>query len=361
MKSNQGEFSTLDEENKQEEEDILTINEEIEVKELAPRIFAMIRNEDKIDNGQIKTSLSPEFNRTSVFKAGEGSGKSGSFFFFSHDKNFIIKTMNDEEYKTFSKIFKNYYSHILHHKSLIARIYGVFSVKRQRLQPVHLILMGNTVKLQGKNLKYMFDLKGSFINRKTKMKKIHNPSATLKDVNLIDILKNVNILKFTSEDKQKIISRIKQDVPLLASGNIMDYSLLLAIEENPDYAKHAVSIRKMTQLSSSSINSENKIILNNNSSTISFDDYQRMQSPRKDFEEKRHTFLSSNLQYIYHIAIIDYLQDYNFDKKLENFVKTIWRGRAAEISAVPPERYAKRYIEFMENQVILLDKKKTIN
>ena len=32
-----------------------------------------------------------------VFKAGEGSGQSGSFFFFSNDKRFIIKTLRGKE------------------------------------------------------------------------------------------------------------------------------------------------------------------------------------------------------------------------------------------------------------------------
>jgi Phosphatidylinositol-4-phosphate 5-Kinase len=36
-----------------------------------------------------------------VFNAGEGAGRSGSFFFFSHDKRFIIKTMSDAERKLF--------------------------------------------------------------------------------------------------------------------------------------------------------------------------------------------------------------------------------------------------------------------
>ena len=44
-------------------------------------------------------SLSPELNRDEVFSAGEGQGKSGSFFFFSHDKQFIIKTMRQNELK----------------------------------------------------------------------------------------------------------------------------------------------------------------------------------------------------------------------------------------------------------------------
>jgi hypothetical protein len=36
-----------------------------------------------------------------VFKAGEGAGRSGSFFFFSHDRKFIIKTMTKEELNLF--------------------------------------------------------------------------------------------------------------------------------------------------------------------------------------------------------------------------------------------------------------------
>jgi len=46
-------------------------------------------------------SLSPEKNRDTVFKAGLGSGASGSFFFFSYDKQFIIKTMSETERKLF--------------------------------------------------------------------------------------------------------------------------------------------------------------------------------------------------------------------------------------------------------------------
>jgi len=36
-----------------------------------------------------------------VFAAGEGAGRSGSFFFFSHDRKFIIKTMTKKELDLF--------------------------------------------------------------------------------------------------------------------------------------------------------------------------------------------------------------------------------------------------------------------
>lgn len=336
----------------------LIINEDISVTELAPKIFAIIRSREGITNQTIKESLSPELNRDSVFKAGEGQGKSGSFFFFSHDRRFIIKTMNSEEYNTFQSIFRKYFKHILKNEdSLIARIYGIFTVHKEKIQPVHLILMGNTVDLQskGKGLKYIFDLKGSLVNRESKMKRDHKPSSTLKDINLLEIKKSHNLLKFTNADKKKIMSMIQKDVPLLKSGNIMDYSLLLAIEENPDYRKHAHTVRTLSKRSSSGGISAKNSSDGTPKSPLTDVDY--LESPRKKFDKSRHMYLSSNLQYVYHLAIIDYLQDYNWDKKMEHFAKSIWRGRKSEISAVPPERYAKRYISFMEDQVIVADKK----
>ena len=49
----------------------------------------------------------------SVFKAGEASGASGSFFFFSHDKSFIIKTTSGEEKDFFiDKVALGYFKYL---------------------------------------------------------------------------------------------------------------------------------------------------------------------------------------------------------------------------------------------------------
>ena len=47
----------------------------------------------------IMNSLNIEDNISNVFKAGEGVGQSGSFFFFSKDNKFLIKTMRGNEKK----------------------------------------------------------------------------------------------------------------------------------------------------------------------------------------------------------------------------------------------------------------------
>jgi 1-phosphatidylinositol-4-phosphate 5-kinase len=79
----------------------LTINEEVKTTEYAPAIFSAIRKMDGITDQMVQSSLDVQANRTQVFKAKESAGKSGSFFFFSHDRQFLLKTMNDREMKVF--------------------------------------------------------------------------------------------------------------------------------------------------------------------------------------------------------------------------------------------------------------------
>lgn len=52
---------------------------------------------DEIGFEQIQRSLNPLSNRDQIFKTGEAAGASGSFFFFSHDRRFIVKTMTSSE------------------------------------------------------------------------------------------------------------------------------------------------------------------------------------------------------------------------------------------------------------------------
>jgi 1-phosphatidylinositol-4-phosphate 5-kinase len=188
-----------------EEEEILVINEDVRVTEYAPEVFGFLRHLDNIDKNIVKESLSAEKNRDSVFKAGESQGKSGSFFFFSHDKNFIIKTMTESDLSTFKKLFMAYFKGVASRpNSLLARIYGIYTVKKEEVEPVHLILMGNTKKSNDKNIVNVFDLKGSFIHREVDEKNL-KPTATLKDINLLNACKKKILLKFKKEDQITIM------------------------------------------------------------------------------------------------------------------------------------------------------------
>ena len=117
-------------------------------------------------------SLSPKFNRDAVFKAGEGAGRSGSFFFFSHDSKYVVKTVTSDELEILKGMTPAMTQYLyLNQDSLLSKVLGIFTVEAQKFSKVHIMLMENTVRLQDpRQLKFIFDLKGSMVDRFVKGK-----------------------------------------------------------------------------------------------------------------------------------------------------------------------------------------------
>lgn len=105
--------------------------------------------------------------------------------------------------------------------------------------PVNLLLMANTIKHNSIDwIQNVFDLKGSIINRQVRITPLIKKTSTLKDVNLQKIkqemqVDRIDFLKFCKEDIDRLNKVIELDTQLLCDFNIMDYSLLMAIERVP--------------------------------------------------------------------------------------------------------------------------------
>lgn len=66
--------------------------------------------------------------------------------------------------------------------------------------------------------------------------------------------------------------------------------------------------------------------------------------------------LSTDGRYIYHISIIDYLQKYTCQKKMEHcYKRTFLNTVGDEISSINVRRYQSRFMEFMRNKVFNYD------
>ena len=95
------------------------------------------------------TGRDADRNGERVGTDGEGAGASGSFFFFSHDKKFIIKTIPKEELNELLRLLpklKDHYSG--NPRSLLSKIIGVFTVKTKAMSEVHLMLMENILRFK---------------------------------------------------------------------------------------------------------------------------------------------------------------------------------------------------------------------
>lgn len=120
--------------------------------------------------------------------------------------------MTDSDLYAFKKLFQQYFKLVSSRpNSLLARIYGIYTVKMEEVEPVHLILMGNTKKSNDKNIIGVYDLKGSFIHREVKGKNL-KPTATLKDINLLETCKEKILLRFRKEDQYDLMETLERDV-----------------------------------------------------------------------------------------------------------------------------------------------------
>lgn len=78
---------------------------------------------------QLKESFSVHKNKGAALSTGDG-GASGSFFFFSHDRKFLLKTMTEDELKLYVENIDRFTAHFKSKPySLLAKIYGVLSFK----------------------------------------------------------------------------------------------------------------------------------------------------------------------------------------------------------------------------------------
>ena len=73
--------------------------------------FKTVREVDNIGPMELQRSLSISENYDKVFKAGEGEGRSGSFFFFTFDNRFLIKTLTSKEFRVLKSLVKDLADH----------------------------------------------------------------------------------------------------------------------------------------------------------------------------------------------------------------------------------------------------------
>jgi 1-phosphatidylinositol-4-phosphate 5-kinase len=93
-------------------EETLTLNRNVIVKQYAPKTFEKIRELSGVTKELLMDSLDPSKNIKQIQNAGEGAGASGSFFFFTKDMKFILKTMNKTEIDHLLRVLPEYYEHL---------------------------------------------------------------------------------------------------------------------------------------------------------------------------------------------------------------------------------------------------------
>lgn len=195
-------------------------------KDYAPWVFRHLRQIFKRDPAEYLMSLTAKY----ILSELGSPGKSGSFFYFSRDYKYIIKTIHHSEHKFLRKILREYYKHACDNpNTLLSQFYGLHRVMVPPLgRKIHFVVMNNLFPPH-RDIHRTFDLKGSTIGRDFKEEELEkNPRATLKDLNWLR--RNLH-LEFGPIKKELFVAQMQKDVALLQRLKIMDYSLLVGIHD----------------------------------------------------------------------------------------------------------------------------------
>lgn len=87
----------------------------LEIVEYAPDLFKGIRDKCGVNEDLLFTSFAPIHNIQAIHNFFTGSGKSQSFFFFSDNKTFVLKTLKESEKKLLldNGVLESYFTHIM--------------------------------------------------------------------------------------------------------------------------------------------------------------------------------------------------------------------------------------------------------
>lgn len=192
--------------------------------DLCPRVFHQIRRLYSISSKDYLRSIGPEniigsmiMGDISTVKEQCSTGKSGSFFYYTPDNRYTIKTISHNEFIRLKHILKQYYDHLsTHPQSLITKYYGLHKIKYKKeaggIARVYFIVMANVFNTN-RSLQVRYDLKGSKHGRNTRKHpgdKV-DPGIALKD---LDFDQDGTAIELDEEIKRAMLKQIEIDVRL---------------------------------------------------------------------------------------------------------------------------------------------------
>ncbi|KAF1328570.1 Phosphatidylinositol-4-phosphate-5-kinase, partial [Globisporangium splendens] len=345
-------------------------------------------------------------------------GASGAFMFFSGDKRFIVKSMAEAECRFLCEIAEDYVEYLVTHpSSLITKFFGCFKITLYE-KKFYFVVMENLfdVAEQGVQIHHRFDIKGSWVNRSYKRPRkgakvkcrhcsmqfkygakkallqcpnvvgLHEPNVVLKDNDLR------TRMRIGRQAGKELYELLRDDSLFLCSLGIMDYSLLLGVVDiefmvdqptgnnttgrrntatsNPDgknesFMTSASSSSKDDGLDVGSANPLSSLARGNDDraridstdnplshSVRSLADHAPPPRAKKTMRRSKRIFGPG----YYYVGVIDILQTWTLQKKLERFWKVqVQRCDADGLSAIDPVQYQKRF-EAKLREIIALPK-----
>ncbi|MCO5561059.1 hypothetical protein L7F22_014680 [Adiantum nelumboides] len=344
-------------------------------KDYCPAVFRHLRELFRIDTADYMMSICGENGLREL----SSPGKSGSVFYISHDDRFLIKTVRRAEGKVLFGMLWNYYNHVrLNENTLLAKFYGLHRIKPAGCPKVRFVVTANMFCTE-LSIHRRFDLKGSSQGRSAQKLEM-DETTTLKDLDLNFVFRLQPIWR------EALLRQVERDCKFLEREQIMDYSLLLGIHFCTPQRPSALLARGSKDVPAEiapsgearafpedltatevglffphqSNENGSSLVSRNNVHPLGEHETTRLQMQLGvNVPAKADTKISFNgssranieqgegHDVVLYFGIIDILQQYDTNKKLEHAYKSL-QYDPLSISAVDPNLYSRRFQNFIQ-------------
>ena len=313
----------------------------------------------------------------------KGAARAGTFFFFTADGAYMIKTVKKEEATAFLEMLPEYHRFMSDRcngrNSLLTRFFGMYSVqlleedddgstkwngglyshdnneqKQSDCEERVFLVMNSVFPAKASTfVTERFDLKGSTVGRECSIEEqqAKGTNAVLKDLNLkreVDAdrtnQKNACGIHIGKQKKSALMTQLRKDVDLLHRCGVLDYSLLVGTAD-------------MERVSSwHRSNKKSNILPNTIHNILKWMDspfpYHGAIMPKVDGGHFSCLIGTRRGKPVtYYMGIIDFLQPWTMKKRLERDLKGLAGYDTKKISCVAPGDYAARFLDFIEAHV----------
>ncbi|KAJ6247191.1 phosphatidylinositol 5-phosphate 4-kinase [Anaeramoeba flamelloides] len=279
-----------------------------------------------------------------------GGGRSGAYFYLTTDHKLVLKNMSSVDKHSLDLIIQPYYDHLKKHPQTLLPIFlGQFGITYGKIKLTFIVM--NYVFDSDLKIHKKYDLKGSQLNRGGDQweKEAEEEKKVLKDNDL-----NENI-QLTASFKKKLKRQIKHDAGFLKLYNLMDYSLLLGIHYFSKEKTRQIQLKEKKER----LTNENGMGKGNQ--TGKGGGNQTGKENQIWFKQYRGGILGNvnncfGKRCVYFIGLIDILQPYNTNKKMERGYKAVRYLHTKQMSSVNPQLYLRRFISNLD--IIIETKRK---
>jgi hypothetical protein len=340
-----------------------------------------------------------EFLTTIKERLTEG-GASGAFFFFSKSESFIAKSCKRSELNQLRSMAKDYCDHMnTFPHSYITKVYGVYMLRIYGT-PLYFFVMNNLfLTEENEPINEKYDIKGSSVNRNASYPKPgdisictfcnqkyvvpkkqrglsrnrsvkstdeiastdcsftvgghHEPNVVMKDNDL------KHKLRLPNRTAQIVRMQLEADAKFLLRMGVMDYSLLLGVSTaeysvgDADFEDDNEPLDRATNMSS---NGKTRLTTLSTAALVSGPNGGKSGKSGKSVEM---TSVMCNKKMVvskvvgpksYYIGIVDFLQSYDYSKRLERYFKIfVLRKDPVGLSAAEPQFYMERFMDKIDD------------